>query len=71
MIQKSVKMENQFRPSNRLDLMSEAEKAIMEAMRKVEEAGASEKLTKAVMQLDEARYLVYEHYKKEFEKEGK
>jgi hypothetical protein len=52
-----------FRQPNRLDLMSETEKAITEAMRLVEDIGASEHLTNAVIKLGQARDLVYEHYR--------
>lgn len=52
-----------FRQPNRLDLMSDAEKSITEAMHKVEESGASENLTNAVIKLSQARDLVYEHYR--------
>lgn len=51
------------RPSNRQDLMSPAEKAIMDAMYKVEEIeGGSETLTAAVILLSNARQKVYDHY---------
>ena len=56
-------MEKNFRQPNRLDLMSPAEKAITEAMYRVEESGASENLTNAVVTLGRARALVYEHYR--------
>lgn len=52
-----------FRQPNRLDLMSPAEKAITEAMYRVEESGASENLTNAVIMLGKARDLVYEHFR--------
>lgn len=52
-----------FRQPNRLDLMSPAEKAITEAMYRVEESGASENLTNAVIALGKARDLVYEHFR--------
>jgi len=55
-------MEN-FRQPNRLDLMSNAEKAITLAIYVLEGAGASENLTNAVIKLSEARDLVYEHYR--------
>lgn len=49
------------RPRNRRDLMSDAESAITEAMYRVEEVGASLRLTEAVMLLEKARNLVYDH----------
>jgi hypothetical protein len=52
-----------FRQPNRLDLMSETERAITEAMSFVEDIGASEHLTNAVIKLGQARDLVYEHYR--------
>ena len=52
-----------FRQPNRLDLMSMAEKSITLAMNMVEESGASEHLTNAVIKLSQARDLVYEHYR--------
>lgn len=52
-----------FRQPNRLDLMSETEKAITETMGLVENIGASEHLTNAVIKLGQARDLVYEHYR--------
>lgn len=57
-------MENKiFRQRNRFDLMSNAEKAITLAMYVLEESGASENLTNAVIKLGQARDLVYEHYR--------
>ena len=56
------KQKDGFRASNRLDLMSHAEKAITEAMKEVEGVGASLKLTDAVILLGKARDLVYMHY---------
>lgn len=52
-----------FRQPNRLDLMSRSEQGITMAMYLVEEAGASEHLTNAVIKLGQARDLVYEHYR--------
>lgn len=56
--------EKEFRLSNRMDLMSDAEKAISSAIGEVEKSGASENLTNAVILLGKARGFVYEHYKK-------
>lgn len=53
----------EFRPSNRLDLMSPSEKAITEAIMEIEKAGADVKLTNAQVLLGKARDLVYEYYK--------
>lgn len=52
-----------FRQPNRLDLMSRAEQGITMAMYIIEESGASEHLTDAVIKLGQARDLVYEHYR--------
>ena len=52
-----------FRQPNRLDLMSETEKAITSVIGFVEDIGASEHLTNAVIKLGQARDLVYEHYR--------
>lgn len=46
---------------NRLDLNTLAELAIVEAMREVEKAGASEYLTKAVTLLQEAKDALADH----------
>jgi len=54
-------LKSPFRQPNRLDLMSNAEKAITLAMYVLEESGASENLTNAVIKLGQARDLVYEH----------
>lgn len=52
-----------FRQPNRLDLMSEAELYIQEAIERVEVIGADEILTNAVIKLGQARDLVYEYYR--------
>jgi hypothetical protein len=49
------------RQSNRSDLWSPTEKAINDVMQQVEKLGASTKLTNAVIKLQEAQNLVYEH----------
>lgn len=59
-----------FRQPNRLDLMSETEKIITDAMYEVEKIGASENLTNAVIKLGQARDLVYEHYRSVYNNEG-
>lgn len=53
--------ENEIPRRNRMDLWTPAEKAIQAAVDEVEKAGASEKLTKAVLLLSEARSLVADH----------
>lgn len=58
------------RPSNRLDLMSPAEQAIISAMHEVEKAGASTQLTDAVILLEKAKNLVYEYYNNMAESES-
>lgn len=55
--------EDSFRQPNRFDLMSNAEKGITLAMYVLEESGASENLTNAVIKLSQARDLVYEHFR--------
>ena len=52
-----------FRQPNRMDLMSNAETAITLAIGVIEQSGASEHLTNAVIKLGQARDLVYEHYR--------
>jgi hypothetical protein len=52
-----------FRQPNRLDLMSNAETAITLAIGVIEQSGASQNLTNAVIKLGQARDLVYEHYR--------
>lgn len=51
-----------FRASNRLDLMSSAEKSITQSIKEVEGVGADVKLTDAVILLAKARDLVYMYY---------
>lgn len=55
--------QEEFRQPNRLDLMSNAEKAVTLAMFVVEGAGASENITNAIIKLGQARDLIYEHYR--------
>jgi hypothetical protein len=62
---KNRRLSEPFRQPNRLDLMSNAEKAITLAMYVLEESGASENLTNAGIKLQQARDLVYEHYRTE------
>lgn len=58
------KPNDNFRPSNRQDLMSPAEKAITAAMYAIEAiGGCSELLTAAVINLQKARDFVYLHFK--------
>ena len=52
-----------FRQPNRFDLMSQTEKAITGVIGLVEDIGANEYLTNAVIKLGQARDLVYEHYR--------
>lgn len=49
---------NEFPRRNRLDLNTAAELAIYNAMQEVEKIGADEKLTQAIVKLQEAKNLV-------------
>lgn len=53
-----MQTENEIPRRIRLDLFTPAEKAIYDAVREVEKAGAHEKLTEAVMLLQKSRELV-------------
>jgi hypothetical protein len=64
----AVSIPEPFRQPNRFDLMSETEKAITNVIGFVEDIGASEHLTNAVIKLGQARDLVYEHYRNEANK---
>ena len=54
-------MNDQIPRRNRIDLMTPAEKAIYDAIQVVEEAGAHELLTKAVVLLGEAQEAVADY----------
>jgi hypothetical protein len=64
---REVLVNEPFRQPNRLDLMSNAETAITLAIGVIEQSGASEHLTNAVIKLTQARDLVYEHYRKVYQ----
>lgn len=56
-----LKDENGFPRRSRLDLCEPAEKAIYDAMQEVEKIGADERLTNAVVKLQEAKELVSDY----------
>lgn len=56
-----LKDENGIPRRSRLDLLEPAEKAIYNAMQEVEKIGADERLTNAIVKLQEAKELVSDY----------